>query len=1512
MIWGVTMIENRNYDLRLVNLIEQLVISIPDDEMAKYLYAKKYEIKKPKEYEQVLNAEAYKKSDDEPNYDRLFEILKKYFGHQPDECLMQVKDILVKTLDDSNRINNIIFSNEIKEFYRKVFNGTSVSKMEYISTFHKVERDKLIKEIIDIIYSSASNISNYVSFNEQKIILYESEKKNGNNTKIDPSIIPLTLFEKIMNNLLSSTISSAMSNYYMFLSGDEVSFSDKEGKKYSFSLDNIHILGLKNNIGDLISYFEKNDLDINLDVVDCPKEIDLFDGQVDNLLRLLSSGNIDECIRSLNNVQGIITDYMTVDNIEQKIELLVYYYSLKNSDVLFINNGLRERFLNLEISKIDAILNQNAYYFGQRFIKDFKTDKKNEYFYKFCLMYNNEVKRDKIVKKYTKIFEVQRYLDYKHKDISKQLIGLLKSDSLTKDEVKSYFIDSVNTKSFVYGIDGIWGDPLNEPYIIKYVDDFNYEIFDGSIKVCRVKLNSESKEIEKILDVNNEYKIESSSKRRLKIKKFNDYNDILIVNFGMDEMTITKKNKRMNVFSLADIFIRVNCKQISDGLNVDLATITSLINIFKIYDKCLYLNNFNFSVDISNIFVTDMQNNSEMGIICEMSAINDALYTLFDYMDKDGTTHFISIQDAESLMLLSSMVSLLPNVINFDGKEYKSIFGFCEKVGGKYKNILTQTHSEFRKKKMELSNFKNRLKERSVVFRYATSGSIDRAYDSIDFITDISDMNLLDLIKKNLYGCSNALLWLENIGQDDFFEFLNITNISNSSEIFYEVKILLYKNVMNNIVDIIDRINIELLYPEMLTKLEEFRISGDSNLLDDLKLYLSNVVKSFRVTKLNSKSTKEEKADYIKELFEKELRMFLLPSQMGECKIIKNQLLDFIGIYSLNVIDSILNMNSSDRTTFNFIRNMNDDELRQFIENVRLRYPSYLIEFMYYKFIDYSDVELEIRSNVSKVKDAVYDRKFFVDKLYSKDKINSMVNLKDSQKSELLYFEGKINSYKDYIKLISNNRIVTVHSMVNLHAELVGFIEQYIILLTKKSKEIEDKITDKDKATRVVFKKKIEISLEQKDKIDNLKEYLEEELKLYSNRLNTYKLINKLLITDANKIEISEIDELFFLVREFISLPSNIISDLKNKISELINSKELNSNVLCSLESLVLRIDNEKVVMELLDRIKNSLLLKKKKLLKYNEHTTIEVPLTYSELSKNSFNEILDSLQNSIDFSILDSLRILYQNINIWFKNFPKYRDYYLNEINIRVKELYNVDSIFEYKNYFELVLQSNERAIELDVSNSLSDSCNVINKTLANIRSSEEIFELLDTKFNELFKKSTDSYNLHYLKTTDYLGDSNVQYSEEEQKLIGDRLKNAIVNVNIVDAFSDCLIKSLDEKLARIKSYFHGSVVYGELGAGLLSRVYDLSPGGRNTIESMSTDLVCIYLVAFYTFLLKNSDSLNLISSEDIIDKYKTNFTDRCISLLDNKLISSDELLCIINNNSGEGLISEDNGKRY
>ena len=653
-------------------------------------------------------------------------------------------------------INETLVNNGVHEYYSEKFIGNS-SQSGYENGYY-IYRIKLKSDLINfIVYTSASSECSLYKYDEQSLYI-----QNG-------IFIPKSVFEKIVD-LLPSNISNAMANYYMFLSGDEVSFSDRDGKKYSFSIDNIHILGLKNDVDILINYFERialtNQLDsvLNLEIVECPKDTKLFDGKIDNLLGSLSNVNssLEERIKSLNNAQGLITDYMTTDSIEHEIELLVYFYSLNNNDVLSVNVGLKEKFLNIETAKLDVILKDSSYCFGQKFIKEFKTNKRNEYFNKFCLMYNDEKLRKIIVKKYDNIINVQKYLNYMYKSVSKEIVGSLKNSKLTKDQVKTYFLEDVSTKEFSYETDNSFTDSLNNIYTMKYINDYSYEVYEGTTKLCRILLDSESLEIVKILEVNSDYRIESSSKRRLKIRKNNEYNEILNVDFEPDKILVNQKNKKMNIFSLADIYMIANYEQIKDGLAVDLSTITSLINIFKIYDKCLYLNNFNFSVDISNLFVVDIQKNTEMGFICEMSALNDALYALFDYMDNDGSTHFVSIQDSDSLMLLSSIVSLFPDVINFNGKEYKSIFGFCEKNKDKFSNILTQTHYDFKKNVVDLEQFINKLKNRSIILRYATSGIVDRTYDVLNSVTNINDMSLFDLVERNLYGCSNALLWLES------------------------------------------------------------------------------------------------------------------------------------------------------------------------------------------------------------------------------------------------------------------------------------------------------------------------------------------------------------------------------------------------------------------------------------------------------------------------------------------------------------------------------------------------------------------------------------------------------------------------------------------------------------------------------------------------------------------------------------------------------------------------------
>lgn len=1379
-------------------------------------------------------------------------------------------------------LNEVIVNDSIHEFYSHAFTG-ELSQSSSINGYY-LEKSYLKEHLIsDVIYTSASDINRISKYDKQSVYA-----QNGN-------FIPKFIFEKIIE-LLPANISKAMSNYYMFLSGDEVNFSDKEGKKYSFSIDNIHILGLKNDISSILDYFEKiiftNQIDglVQLDEVECPTNTKIFGGKVDSLLgEFLDSDTTDKRISYLNNVQGIITDYMTKDDLNNKIELLVYFYNQKNR-ITYINNRYFISFINSEKSKLDTILDENTYYFGQKFIKDFKTNKRNEYFEKFCLFYNTTSKREEIVSKYDNIFKVQNYLDYQHKFMAKEIISLFVTSGLTREQIGSYFTDIIDNGNCNYGVDNSFVDSLEKSYNIKFIDVNNYEIYEGTEKICKVEIN-DTFEIVRVLDVNNNYVVESNSKRRIKINKKDDYNEILSINFGVDEISIKKVNKRMNVFSLADIYINANCKQINNGINVDLSTILSFVNIFKLYDKCLYLNNFNFSTDISNLFITDLQRNADIGIICEMSALKDALYVLFDYMDNDGSTHFISIQDAESLMLLSSMVSLIPSVIDFDKSEYKTIFGFCQKDGNRYKNVLTQTHSDFRKKLLTLEQFKKFLTNKNIIFRYATSGDVNRTYNSTEPITMIDDLNLMDLIKRNLCGCSNALLWLENINYEQLEDFTGIPEFSiiSDKEIFDEIRILLYRNVMNNVVDIVDRIDSELLYQDMLTNLNTFRVSGDSSLLDQLKLYLSSNVKSFSLNELNLCLTKEKKADYIQQLLKTELRMYLLPSQIDECKLIRKQLLEFVNTYSLNNIDSIVNMNSFDKTTFEFIRTMNDDELRQFIENIRLRYPSYLIDFMYYKFIDYSDAELEIRSNVSKVKDAVYNRKFFDVKLYSKDKINSMVSLKDSQRAELIYLEDKIVVYENYIRF-SKNTDVSIEKMFQLHLEQFGFLKQKKYLLSIKKLEMDEKVNEKGVVANV--KKIIDDPSVRKEKIENEIRFLDAQFDYYSSVIKLYDILNKIINSNSSDISVELINELFLLGEFYKYLSSSIKNSIKVKINELLENDELDINLKSALKSVELRISCEGDIKGYFDNILKSLYNHKVKLSKNNEKFVDESIFSFSQLEFQK--SCLSYHQNELDNELLMNLSSMYQYISVVFEQYPKYRKEFLADIEKRVAFLYSDYPKFKYKDLFTLIVGEIGEDLKLNNSRIYNKIRMKLGNTLDSVASSDEMFTFLSNCLRENISECEKLFNESCKRANLLLDSKYYMIDGETEKHVKERLLTIIPEIKIIDTYIDCVMSSLSRKLNDLSnnySWYSAGTEYN----------YSKSPdglyaeGGR--VDYIIRDLISSYLATLYQLLLlKREDGTPIIEDERKIDYYWAVIKERCIEILRKNSFYSNMIVSFIN----------------
>ena len=1413
----------------------------------------------------------------------------------------------------SIKLDATTFNDQREKFYDTIFNGGSINNFSYYSPFPSLI-DNLVKEIIDITYSSASKKSKYVNYDNQRVIVYDNNH-----------IIPSKVFENVLDELSRNdgVLVRAMSNYYMFLSGDEVVFYDEDGKKYSFQIDeNIHILGLENKVNKIYDYFNKNlvnGYDFLFPIMSSDYSfsggIDSdIDSQLTELVGILQDYSIDlkERISSLNNAQGIVKKLMTTDDYSQKIDLLVYFYFKEYNGVNAIKDGIFDKILKTNSLNLLKILEKYSVYFGNDFINEFKNDGKNDILQEFVSKYNYSSYCEQVIKKFDCIFDLQNFLTNQYSMLATEVLMLRKPTGSHSQLWKPYFSDgtkdrklsysntstSLNTISSEYnssfGI--IKLDKVEDKYILKCLNNGIEEI------ICSFYLNDEKKIISSDI-TNPNFDVEFNAKNRLKIHRKDKYDECLSIVTSEQSINMEYIYKSLGVFPLASIYIQANKKKFSSSFSGNYP-----INMLKIYDKLLYFNHFNFLIDKTNLYITDLQVAQKPGIVCEIKALNSDLFIVYDYVDSSGKTHFVSAQDVNELVTVKSNVSLLPDIINFKSKEYKTILGFCEKKKDVYSNILTQGHSDFKKKKFTLGRILNLLKDDDLILRYGTSGSLFSDYRDIEALNEVlsnaENINFIDLLKRNLIGCSNALLWLETVDYESFKNFVGSPNISFLEEgpDFDNIKVYLYKNILKNISLLISKIDDELKYKDMLKQLNQYRITGDSVLLDSLKTYLrNNNPEDFNENDLKKLSTVNAKADYLEVKLKMLPNGFLLDSQIEECEDIRKKLEDYKNRYDIGIIGNVIEADERNSDTFKFIEEMAENKpalYNQFLEDIRLRYPICFVSCLYDKLLLCS---CSPGPYTEKVRRVLLDRKEENNSMKINTYVNNLMNKKDEDYSLMVFLEAKIVSYIEYIEEVKKSNDVNFDKLILLYSELIRIFEQKASLLSKKYRDYED-INNKTGLVANVMKF-VDNPKSRQSKVEKEFQKLDKKRKEFNNVYELYKLMNVFINSSSTNIKLSTINDLFSLGRFYDKFPSSIIEAAKNKISELRMNSNLEQPVLTALNALELRIQGESELNKYYVGIEKKLSVNKENLIRYQGEFYGNSSM-FSNSQLDFYNANLNLLQKELDGMVLNNFSSMYQFVNVTFGQYPEYKELYLRDINQRIKDLYDNYSDFKYKDFVELVVEKWSNELSLSISTIHFGIGKKLNEGLYKVENPDQIFALLSNNVLDEFDKISDTYNYCYRRIHSSLNE--VHFLNVDGNMINEKLAEVISSDKIIDDYIECVIKSLDIKLGRISTNYGGYVAGSEYNYTLPSAGWSTDKKG---INSEIADLVYSNLIALYKFLLlSKKDGTPLIDDSTKICEYWSRIKNSVIEILTKRSLASRRIINLINS---EELESASVGKK-
>ena len=631
-------------------------------------------------------------------------------------------------------------------------------------------------------------------------------------------IIPKSIYNKMLKEL-PQIIKQAFSNYYMYLSSNNVEFYDSNNRKYQFPINNIHVLGLTANFFKNESNIElakglvlQHNSSLNLyEVLDLPieeihelRKIELDDLILSRNTKISSDmtetiNKMIENIKLLKQTQKRISDLMIKKDEDSQMELLSWliYRELEKNltekekreikfmsfDTMYINPQYKERINKI----ISSIFEKELYRFDKKFVDTVKEwfllngvemyqlsrDRKVhlfDFYIKFDKIYTKRKKS--ITTKYNYLQNIQDYLISLSQNYSQLIISLTPADVIHVEPFKNFTSTSISKQ------------------------DIREYFFEEK-----------------------EY---SSSESGLGMGYF-----------GLAQAAISK--------TLTEVYTQ-------DNFN-------SPINLFKIFDKLSYLCCFNYLLDVNKIYISDQQkikiegNNADQpdtAIIIEMEALNELLLGYFEQINKDGVAKFFSVENSADTFVIPSAY-----------RNSEIILGLCQTkehtkdentIKIPTSNIITQKHNEAKEKYRSGKELIKALKQGEVILRYATSFDVKGNFSQEESpllerifqkTPNYTIFNTAESIKMNLSSAIKVKRFVEDMNSDNLYDLFNLTV---TSEEFDEIKLLLvchFNKIISNLIQqsIDNSINIdeelnteEYDYPEKL-KLELLNLDKTNDYL---------------------------------------------------------------------------------------------------------------------------------------------------------------------------------------------------------------------------------------------------------------------------------------------------------------------------------------------------------------------------------------------------------------------------------------------------------------------------------------------------------------------------------------------------------------------------------------------------------------------------------------------------------------------------------------------------------
>lgn len=720
---------------------------------------------------------------------------------------------------DKHLLRISLYKKYIRELEQKKYD-TAIS----LELRNAIIEDTINKVMEEIIHTSASNPLRITKYPKVNI------------AQINGIFVPINFIENLVEEF-PNVLENAMTNSYIFLSNYLNIFFDEDNNKYLLPNQNIHIFGLdKSDDGKerIITYLKSRLTNQNIkygekiivkyQTPETNEELNEYlESYRENENGELELKPLELRMVEIDRAQMLISAILLPQEDKDKYELLTYFIikkGLKLSERIDVSP-------QEEIDKLYEIILENRTYLGNEFISNFNGKPLKEILKRTTDILKNPDQVQSIKNKYDEIFRVQKFLNSRHQEIALEIIT---QTTLTEDDKNNNPDKLSDNQLLTRKIMSQFGSVTNalhmdqENNIFKiYADEAKtnpvfsiekegiyYTIKRNDSTICSIKSNAPLT----VQQINRNYIVNITPYGSVQISSKKNKN--IIYSFDVAE-TITSPKvevRRANLFGLVHLYLKNIEKEITNRFkaqgNSELMDYKEDVNLIKVYDKLIYLNLFNYVLDLENVYVIDLQNyikmsktysdkgkekKSEIGIICEISAFREKVFVLFEKMFND-ITRFVSIQGISETNSIDSTFSVVPSLIDFNQKKYKTLVGLTPNSKDKLEETFFNTHTSITKTKQSFRELLERISKSEYVLRYATASNNETQQRKRKILSNSKEISIEDLIVRTLKGISNTLLWLSVTSTEEISTFLRKKDITKSEEV--QFKQAIYIQIQND------------------------------------------------------------------------------------------------------------------------------------------------------------------------------------------------------------------------------------------------------------------------------------------------------------------------------------------------------------------------------------------------------------------------------------------------------------------------------------------------------------------------------------------------------------------------------------------------------------------------------------------------------------------------------------------------------------------------------------------